>query len=124
MKNEFKKLLYYDGWGKYDNFYLNKVFTVRNDLDIKEALESIYHETGDTFVWQNLEQVDTLDVLKYENDTKEILHVSFDFLDYDYPSYCGFEIISHQEYLKRLNDEKKSLENKINAEAKLFYESL
>ena len=96
MKNEFKKLLYYDGWGKYDNFYLNKVFTVRNDLDIKEALESIYHETGDTFVWQNLEQVDTLDVLKYENDTKEILHVSFDFLDYDYPSYCGFEIISHQ----------------------------
>lgn len=122
--NKFKKVLFYDGWGKEGKHYLNQVFTVENDDDIQEIFRSIYHETGDTFIWKDDEQVRPWDVLTYDKNTDDILRVETSDMDYDYPSYYGFEIISYQEYAKRLNDEKKELDFKINAEAKLFYESL
>ena len=122
--DKFKKVLFYDGWGKEGKYYLNQVFTVEDDDDIQEIFRSIYHETGDTFIWKGDEQVRPWDVLTYDKNTDDILRVETSDMDYDYPSYYGFEIISYQEYAKRLSDEKKELDFKINAEAKLFYESL
>lgn len=107
-----KVLVFYKGWGKDDNYQEITTALVNNQQDINNFFKDMYYETGDLYRWDDDYNEDK-SVLSFDQETPFIERFNCSYLDSDYPSYYGFQLLSENEYKLKLKKKQDDLKEAL-----------
>ena len=97
-----KVLIVYAGWGKDDDYQERTAHYVHNQKDINRVFADLFYESGNLYRYDK-DYERAYSTIGFDEKTENIERFNCETLDYDYPAYYGFKLLSEEEYQYKLD---------------------